>query len=118
MAKHTITGRVGETYAVSFLMQHKYKIISTNFRSKFGEIDIIAKDGNQFVFVEVKTRSSTVFGTPADAITPKKLQLVIKAAEYFILVNNHVQNYRVDAIEVFMTRNTVTSINHIKNITF
>lgn len=117
MAKHTITGRVGETYAVSFLKEHKYTIVSTNFRSKFGEIDVIATDGDQLVFVEVKTRSSTVFGTPADAITPKKLRSVIKAAEYFILVNNHAQNYRIDAIEVFMNGNTISSINHIKNIT-
>ncbi len=117
MARHNVIGSSGEKFAVDFLRQKNYSLITTNFRSKLGEVDIIAKERTQFVFVEVKTRSGTLFGTPAQAITPKKLKSLIKTAEYYLLVNNLARNYRIDAIEVVLFGQSVKSINHIKNIT-
>ena len=117
MAQHNITGRAGEEIALAFLIQQGYKFITTNFRSKVGELDIVAKNGTQIVFIEVKTRSSTAFGAPSKAITPKKLHSLIQTAEYFLRVNNLGQNYRIDAVEVLVKGSEVTSINHIKNVT-
>lgn len=118
MAQHNITGATGEDVAVEFLVSHKYKLLARNFRTKVGEVDIIARDGIQYVFVEVKTRSSSRFGTPSEAITPKKLLSLIKTAEYYLLVNKLGQNFRIDAVEVIMRNSEVESINQIKNITF
>ncbi len=116
MARHNLTGVIGEDFATDYLKKQKYKIIARNFKTKLGEIDIIAKENSQYVFVEVKTRSSHTFGTPAEAITPKKLLSLIRAGEYYLLINNLGQNYRIDAIEVD-AKESIFSINHIKNIT-
>jgi putative endonuclease len=65
-------GEQGEAIAVGHLKKAGYKIIETNYRTKLGEIDIIAKDKDTIVFVEVKARSSVHFGSPKWAVTPKK----------------------------------------------
>ena len=117
MALHNITGKSGEDAAVNFLQNQKYKILSRNFKSKVGEVDIVAKERDQVVFVEVKTRSNTLFGTPGEAIGYKKLISLIKTAQYYLMINNFSQNYRIDAVEVIMVDGQVKSINQIKNIT-
>lgn len=110
------TGSLGEKEAEKYLTKIGYSILDRNFRSRFGEIDIIAKNGGQVVFVEVKTRTQEMFGTPLEAITHQKLRKIIKTAQYYILRNN-ISDYRFDAIEVrFYAREIL--INHIKNITF
>ncbi len=117
MARHNVVGKSGEDYACEYLRSLRYKIILQNFKTKVGEIDIVAKERSQYVFVEVKTRSSHYFGTPAEAITPKKLLSLVRAGEYYLLTNNFGQNYRIDAIEVDVKDNGEYTINHIKNIT-
>lgn len=117
VAQHNIIGTSGEEIAVHFLKQHGYVIVSRNFKTKIGEIDIVAKEKSQYVFVEVKTRSTHAFGTPAEAITPKKLHSLIQAGEFYLLANNLQQNYRIDAIEVMISIGK-PHITHIKNITF
>jgi putative endonuclease len=117
MARHNVTGKAGEDYACEYLGSSGYIVLIQNFKTKVGEIDIVAKDGSQYVFVEVKTRSSHYFGTPAEAITPKKLLSLVRAGEYYLLTNNIRQNYRIDAIEVDLTGSGEYKINHIKNIT-
>ena len=73
MSKHKQEiGKKGETVAVRYLKKQGYRIIEQNYRSKAGEIDIIAREKQSLVFVEVKTRSSRSFGSPKWAITAKK----------------------------------------------
>ncbi len=81
--KTTITGNYGEDLACQFLAEHSYKIIERNFRIRGGEIDIIAIDGTTLVYVEVKTRSSNLFGTPEESITPSKLHFLERAAKFY-----------------------------------
>ncbi len=104
-----LLGVSGEATAVMYLKKKHYKIIETNYSCRAGEIDIIAKKDDILVFVEVKTRSSNAFGTPAEAITLKKQQHIIRSAQFFMLehavVNTQV---RFDAIEVIDKR-----VNHI-----
>ena len=73
-------GKLGEDVACRFLTLHKYKIMDRNFRSRFGEIDIIAKDnqGDILVFVEVKTRMNDIFGLPEESVIYSKQQKLIK----------------------------------------
>lgn len=108
-------GQLGEKEAAKFLARKGYRILQFNFRSRFGEIDIVARDKNQLVFVEVKTRSETQFGSPAEAISYFKLAKMIKTAQYYLIRHPQYSDYRFDAVEVFIAPQI--SINHIKNIT-
>ncbi len=73
-------GKYCEKRAVRFLKKNGYKILERNYRSRFGEIDAIAKEGNSLVFVEIKSRSSPLFGPPYLRITKKKKEHIIKSA--------------------------------------
>ncbi len=81
-------GNIGEEAAVQAIKKRGYKIIARNYRTKMGEIDIIAKDGEYTVFVEVRLRKSNNFGSPADTIDRRKQQKIIKAAQLYAVKNN------------------------------
>jgi len=77
-------GRVGEALAEKFLKKNKYKIIEKNFRTRFGEIDIIAVDHGALVFVEVKARSGARFGSPMEAVGARKQSHLTLAANIYM----------------------------------
>jgi putative endonuclease len=77
-------GRAGELKAAEFLKKAGYKIIKKNYRTPFGEIDIIALDGETLVFVEVKTRSSDDYGAPSEAVNQKKQEKYVRTALSFL----------------------------------
>lgn len=77
-------GSKGETLARRFLEKSGYRIIERNFRTRLGEIDLIAYDGMTLVFVEVKTRSDHSFGAPQEAVTRQKQQRIIRVAQYYL----------------------------------
>lgn len=104
----------GEKLAKEYLEQNKYKILTTNFYCRQGEIDIIAKKEDTVIFVEVKTRSNTAYGKPADAITEKKKIRMLKAINYYLYKYDVREYVRIDAIEVSFKENK-WNINHIKN---
>ena len=81
-------GNIGEEAAVQALKKRGYKIIARNYRTKMGEIDIVAKDGEYTVFVEVRLRKSNAFGSPADTIDRRKQQKIIKAAQMYAVKND------------------------------
>jgi len=104
MAKHKqLLGKLGENLAADFLISKGFEILERNFRTAWGEIDLIVRDSNQIVFVEVKTRTSTNFGMPEEAVTQKKQQHLINSAQEYI--ENHaagLENYRIDVISILM----------------
>lgn len=77
-------GQEGEDWACQYLRQQGYEIIARNWRSRFGEIDIIARDNESLVFVEVKTRSKTGFGGPEAALDVHKRKRIIAAAKAYL----------------------------------
>lgn len=77
-------GKKGESDAVRYLKKNGYRILEINYRTKLGEIDIIAKDGKTIVFVEVKARRSAQYGHPKWAITPKKMRNMSMVALYYL----------------------------------
>ncbi len=77
-------GEKGESIAVNCLKKQGYKIIEINYRTKLGEIDIIAKQGGSLVFIEVKARKSSRFGRPELAVTPKKQRKISMVALYYL----------------------------------
>ncbi|MBI2031107.1 MAG: YraN family protein [Candidatus Levybacteria bacterium] len=112
------TARLGEEKACEFLKKNGYKIIERNFRKGYGEIDIIALDGDILVFIEVKTRSSDKFGEPLEAITYFKHKSLIKTAYFYKRVNPKLpESLRIDAVCVKITNgHEVGSIELVKNI--
>ncbi|MFH2044827.1 MAG: YraN family protein [Pseudomonadota bacterium] len=87
-SKDQLFGKEGESLAVLHLKKKGYKILEQNYRTKFGEIDIIAKEKNTLVFVEVKSRKTGDFGSPKYAVTPKKMKKISMVALYFLKITN------------------------------
>lgn len=112
------TAVLGENAACEYLKDKGYKILERNFRQGYGEIDIIAVTGPTLVFVEVKTRSSSLFGTPFEAITQPKLHTVVNTANYYkyVLHPTLPDDIRIDAVGVMIKGEKVISIEHIENI--
>ena len=96
-----ITGQCGEDVAAGLLKKKGCKIIERNYRNKIGEIDIIAKDKENLIFVEVKTRNSDKFGTPAEAVTYYKKQKIVNTAKVYLSKNPTDLNIRFDIIEIY-----------------
>jgi len=111
-------GARGERLVEKFLRKKGYKVLEKNYRSRFGEIDIIVKKGSEIVFVEVKTRSSKEFGEPENAITKIKLDHFSKTAQSYIQKNNITQcSVRLDAVSVFIVpEKNDFEIEHFENI--
>lgn len=111
----SISGRLGEDIASKFLVQKGYKIITRNFKSRFGEIDLIAIKANVLVFVEVKTRWSDKFGSPVEAVTPWKILKIRKTAEYYTMLNpNLPERQRIEVVAIEVEDDIVTSIKIIE----
>lgn len=109
-------GKFGENQAVSFLKKQDCKILERNFACKQGEIDIIAKDKDELVFLEVKTRKNDFFGRAAEAVDNLKQKHIKSAAKYYLYSNNLMNTFiRFDVIEVYVKNNRVF-INQIRNM--
>lgn len=118
MRTNTQSGKIGEEYAALFLRKSGYKILGRNFRSRFGEIDIVAVEGDTLVFVEVKTRWSQKFGLPEEAVTPGKLRHLEKTAHYFKLLNPKTPNLmRFDVVATEVRNGKVSNAQILKNVT-
>ena len=119
LPKFQLLGKQGEEYACSYLQSHGYSVIKRNYRIRYGEIDIIAQKNNCLVFVEVKTRSSTLFGSPEEAVTPKKVRELIRTAQFYVLENpKSPKQQQIDVIALEMDiHGKVFSVRHIENIT-
>lgn len=118
--RNKIIGQCGEDAAAAFLKKKGYKIIKRNYKNKIGEIDIIAKNNEDMVFVEVKTRSSEKFGTPAEAVTYYKKQKIVNTAKWYLAQNQTELNVRFDIIEVYGkftdTSFELSRINHFEQV--
>lgn len=100
MADHNDLGKLGEELAVEFLRKNGYEILETNWTFQKAEIDIIAKKENILAIIEVKTRSSLDFGLPQDFVKPKKIQLLVKAVNEYVLSKDLDIEVRFDIIAV------------------
>lgn len=107
-----IFGDIGESKAFNFLVKNNFKILEINFKTKFGEIDIIAEKGKSLYFIEVKTRKNTNFGRPCEAVDRWKIQKIKKVAQLYIL-KNHIteKDFCFSVLEILGD-----DINFIENI--
>ena len=114
MDKRKDIGNIGEDLATIYLEQQGYKIIERNFMCNLGEIDIIAQDKDEIVFIEVKTRKILSYGNPVDSVNEPKQKHIYRSAEYYLLINDRLDDFtRLDVIEVYLNDKGY-KINHIK----
>ena len=100
MARHNLLGNKGEMLASRYLLDKGYAILHYNWRSGHKEIDIIAKERDTLVFVEVKSRSSEQFGNASDAVDDRKIEYLLRAAEAYVIRNRIDLKYRFDIVTV------------------
>lgn len=113
------TGQIGENIAAKYLEDHDLEILTRNYRTRFGEIDIIAKTGKTYIFVEVKTKIGDQFGTPEDMINPGKISKILKMANVYLTKENLGQQpCRLDVVAIVLDENLkVVSLHHYPCIT-
>ncbi len=93
-------GKEGERLAAHFLMQSGFEVVHKNYRYRRAEIDLIVKREDWLIFVEVKTRSSSAFGEPEEAVTAKKIRMIYNAAEEYIYAIDWKGHVRFDIISI------------------
>ena len=110
-------GKFGENLAVSFLKKKGYKILERNFViSGFGEIDIICKKKDRVIFIEVRTKSNLLYGTPEESITPKKQQKLINLAYLYLDIKKwHFNKFTIDGIFI-EKKGEGYEIRHLENM--
>jgi putative endonuclease len=114
--KRVTFGQAGEDLAAAFLKRKGYKILVRNYRQKFGEIDIIASSEGTLVFVEVKTRKNTAFGTPFEAVTEKKQRQIGRVAQDYLGKNDLFDKpARFDVVSVLICGDNPPVIEHLPN---
>ena len=109
-------GRWGEDEAERYLKRKGYTIVGRNFRCRYGEIDIIALEGTELVFIEVKTRRNLNYGLPCESVTAAKIRHLRRAVAYYAATCPvRYRSVRLDVVEILATEGRV-DIRHIENI--
>lgn len=112
-------GRIGERLARSHLEAKGYRIVATNYRCRWGEIDLIARDGPAWVFVEVRARRSAAYGVPEESVTEGKAERLILTAQDYL--DRHAAasaevEWRIDLVAIRLgTGRRVLDIRHLEN---
>ena len=114
MAEHNELGKLGEKLAVELLQKKGYAIVATNWTFQKAEIDILAQKGQTLAVIEVKTRSDIDYGLPQDFVKPKKIRLLTKAVNEYIVSNDLDVSVRFDIIAVVKVDGMYT-LDHIED---
>lgn len=108
-------GNFGETKACEYLLHNAYEIIGRNVRTRYGELDIIARKDNVLIAVEVKTRRTAQFGLPCEAVTSLKQNHIRRSLEaYLVQYSNADIPVRFDVIEVYVLNSRRHALRHLK----
>lgn len=114
---HIEIGNKGEKIAADYLQSLSYEILELNYRASYAEVDIIARDKDQLVFIEVKTRTYDYYGSPEEFVTRRKQKNISFAAAIYCDDNHHEDEIRFDIMAVILQGNT-RHIKHIKDAFF
>ena len=118
MAAHNELGAKGEALALTYLQSKGFRILEQNWRYKKAEVDLIIMDGEVLVFVEVKTRSTDIFGAPEFAVTAQKPALLSLAAAAYMEQINHDWEIRFDVVSIVLKPGYPQKIEHLKDAFF
>jgi putative endonuclease len=117
MNRRQALGQWGEQFAGDYLAARGYTILDRNVRTPYGEIDLVARQGETIVFIEVKTRSSTEFGYPEEAITTKKREHLLRASQAYLQVHaESACDWRIDVIAIQRSKTEkIPELKHFEN---
>ncbi len=115
--KRQRVGQWGEKIAAEYLVKKGYKLLATNVRTPYGEIDLICQRESQIVFVEVKARTSHTFGYPEDSVTPRKQAHMLAAAEHYLQEGEFDGDWQFDVIAIEGSPDSkLPRITHFENV--
>lgn len=107
-------GKWGEEIAADHLTQKGCQIIGQNVRTPYGEIDIVARQNNITIFIEVKTRTSNKMGLPEDSITPRKREHMIACAEHYA-AEHEIDHWQIDVISIEGKPGSTPRVTYFEN---
>lgn len=107
-------GQWGERIAADFLIAQGCAVLASNVRTPYGEIDLIARRGEITIFIEVKTRTSNKLGLPEEAVTPRKREHMLAAAEHYA-AEQEIDHWQVDVIAIEGKPGSTPKITHFEN---
>lgn len=117
MGARGAVGEYGERLAVRLLTEQGLEVLDRNWRCAAGELDIVARDGAELVFVEVKTRRSTAYGHPAEAVTPAKLGRLRRLAALWLRAHEaRAAGIRIDVVAVLLPRSGRARLEHLRAV--
>ena len=110
-------GQWGESHARRYLEGKGYTVSATNYRCRWGEVDIVARHGEEIVFIEVRTRRGAAFGTPEESVTATKSQRLVATAQHYLGSNGLEQSqWRVDLVSIHLdVAGKLLEVNHLEN---
>jgi len=114
MAQHNDLGKIGEDLAEKHLIRIGYKVLQRNWHSGHDELDIIARDGDWLVIVEVKTRTTDHYGEPEMEVKPAKQRSIVRTADAYIQLTDYKGETRFDVIGILLGGGKVI-LNHVKD---
>ena len=115
--KHLEVGKIGEEIAKKFLEKNGYEVIEQNYRTKYAEIDLVAKKQKDLVFIEVRTKVGENFGTPEETINKKKMRKLYGNAMAYVSIKKWNGSFRIDAICIVLKPDhSIDRLNHYENI--
>ncbi len=110
-------GSWGEQLAGRFLQEQGYRILATNYRCAHGEVDIVAQEGEELVFVEVRTRRAGMFGGPEESLTQRKLQRLLATCQHYVQQHGQEETaWRVDLISVYLEQGRDRRLKRIRHL--
>ncbi len=109
-----ITGNLGEDFAENYFKKKGYEV-KRNYHSRYGEIDLIAEDGEYILFVEVKTRKADTMLSPVESVNFRKQQKIILTAQDYMMKNESEKQPRFDIFEVWHNEGRIYKFNHIES---
>lgn len=108
-------GKLWEIEACNYLRKKHYKLLESNFTTRFGEIDLIVSNKKYICFVEVKQRNVNSLATPAEFVNKSKQQKIIAASKLYLMNNQTDLQPRFDVVEIYTENNKLKSIKHLEN---
>lgn len=117
MSRHNEVGKIGEGLAKEYLEKQGYKIIEQNYKTKYAEIDLVAQNKNELIFVEVRTKIGENFGSPEETINNKKKRKLLGNAKAYAAIKKWDGPYKIDAICIVLKPDySIERLNHCENI--
>ena len=114
MSHNQRIGKWGEETAAEYLSQRGYEIIARNIRTPYGEIDIVSRQGDITIFVEVKTRTSNTMGLPEESITPRKREHMLACANHYA-AEHEIDHWQIDVIAIEGKPGSKPAITHFES---